>query len=263
MQIITCIKQVPDTKELSKVKINPDTGAIVREGVPSIVNPLDEYAVEEAIRIKEEYGGKITVITMGPLQAQDALIKCLSMGADEAILLSDKSLVGSDTLATAYALAATIRKVGKFDLILCGQQTTDGETGQVGPQIAENLGIPQVTYVNEVDIKGEKVRARRELESCYEIIECALPLLLTVVKGINEPRIPSFSGISEALEKEIPVWTAKDVEADPERIGLEHSPTRIAKVWLPELKTEGQILEGEPADVASKLIHFLKEEKVI
>jgi electron transfer flavoprotein beta subunit len=231
--------------------------------MPSIVNPFDEYAVEEAIRIREKHGGRVTIITMGPAQAIDALIKCLSIGADDAILLSDRAFAGSDTLATSYTLAAAIRKIGRFDLILCGQHAIDGDTAQVGPGIAENLHIPQITYVNRVEIEGGKVRAQREVEEGYEVIESKLPVLLTVVKGINEPRIPTFSGISEAMEKDIPTWTAADLEVASQRLGLDGSPTKVIRVWTPKTRPRGRILDGEPAEMAKKLVGLLREEKAI
>lgn len=262
MHIVVCIKQVPDTEHLKSVKTDPETGTIIREGVPSIVNPFDEFAVEEAVRLKEQHRGKVTVITMGPPQAQEALVHCLSVGADEAILISDRAFAGADTLATGYTLAAAIRKLGQCDLILCGQQAIDGDTAQVGPGIAENLHLPQVTYVNKVTLEGKKLRAQREVEEGAEVIETRLPALVTVVKGINEPRIPSFSSIAEALEKEIPTWTAQNLEVDPERLGLQGSPTRVIRVWTPEPRGGGQILTGEPEETARKLAQILREEKI-
>ena len=263
MHVIVCIKQVPDTAEIKKVQINADTGTIVRDGIPSILNPFDEYAVEEAVRIKEKHGGKVTLLSMGPAQAEDALLKGLSMGADEAILLSDQAFAGSDTLATAYTLSAAIKKIGPFDLILCGQQAIDGDTGQVGPSLAEHLQIPQVTYVNQIEIQGKKMRVRREVESGYEDLECGLPALLAVVKGINEPRTPAFSDLAEAMEKGIRTWGLDDLTVEESRIGLKGSPTWVMGIWTPEAKRGGQIIGGAPEEAAQKLAAFLSQKGIL
>ena len=194
MKIIVCVKQVP---EITEVKIDPVTHTLVREGVPSILNPFDEFAVEEALRIREKHGGEVTAVTMGPPQAREALIKCLAMGADRAILLTDRAFAGADTWATAYTLSLAIKRL-EHDIILCGKQAIDGDTAQVGPELAENLGIPQITFVKkvEVDEKSRKVLVHRETEDGYEVIECRLPVLLTAIKGLNEPRLPSLMGLS-------------------------------------------------------------------
>jgi len=263
MHVIVCIKQVPDTAEVRKVQINPDTGTIVREGIPSILNPFDEYAVEEAVRIKEKHGGKVTLVSMGPAQAEDALLKALSMGADEAILLCDRAFAGADTLATAYTLSAAVKKIGQFDLILCGQQAIDGDTGQVGPSLAEHLNIPQVTYVNQVEIQGQKMKARREVEGGYEDLECRLPALIAVVKGINEPRIPTFSNLAEAMEKGIRTWGADDLMVEEDRIGLAGSPTWVMGIWTPEAKRSGQIIGEAPEEAVQKLTIFLRQKGIL
>ncbi|MEW6034269.1 MAG: electron transfer flavoprotein subunit beta/FixA family protein [Chloroflexota bacterium] len=263
MDIVVCIKQVPDTAEMKRVRTDPSTGTIIREGVPSIVNPFDEFAVEESVRLKEKHGGTVTAITMGPPQALDALVKCLAMGADKAILICDRSFAGSDTLATSYTLAAAIRKTGKFDLIFCGQQAIDGDTAQVGPGIAENLHIPQITYVNKVEVDGKVVTAWRETEAGLEVVQCRVPVLLTATKGINEPRVPSFSAIAEAIEKEVPTWTVNDLEVNRERLGLEGSPTRVIRVWTPEPRSGGQILKGEATELARRLAQVLRDEGIV
>jgi electron transfer flavoprotein beta subunit len=198
MDILVCVKQVPDTTE---VKIDPKTNTLIRQGVPSIVNPFDKNAVEAALQLKEKHGGKVTVISMGPPQAKDALKECLAMGADEAALISDRAFGGADTLATSYTLAAGIRKLGKFDVIICGKQAIDGDTAQVGPEIAEYLDIPQITYVAKVEVNGDIARVEREHEEGYEIIETTLPVLLTVVKSINEPRFPTVKGTMKRTVK--------------------------------------------------------------
>jgi electron transfer flavoprotein beta subunit len=264
LDIIVCIKQVPDISEIAKVKTDPETGTIIREGIPSVVNPFDEYAVEEAIRIKEKLGGKVTVVTMGPPQADEALRKCLAMGADEAILLSDRAFAGADTLATGYTLSMAIKKIGEFDIIFCGQQATDGDTAQVGPSVAENLHIPQITYVNKVEIQQKKVVAHREVESGVEVIACRMPVLLTAVKGLNEPRIPKYRVIMQAMQKEIIVWKASDLDMEMDRIGLSGSPTNVVKVFSPEPRAGGQVFEGLSYDEAvQKVVEILKQEKTI
>lgn len=263
MDIVVCVKQVPDISEIKRVRTDPERGTIIREGIASILNPFDEHAVEEAVRIREKHGGSVTVISMGPQQAIDALQQCLAMGADRAILLCDPAFAGSDTLATAYTLGAAIRKAGHFDIVLCGQQAIDGDTAQVGPGIAENLRIPQITYVATLDISGSDIRAQRETEYGYQVIQCKTPVLLTVTRSLNEPRIPTFSAIAEALDKTVTVWTADDLEVDRHRLGLGGSPTRVVRVWVPERKRGGQLLRGEPAEVALRLAQVLREEKLV
>ncbi len=209
MKIAVCIKQVPDSTE---VKINPETNTLVREGVASITNPFDEFAVEEALLTKEKYGGEIHVITMGPPQAVEILRNALAVGADKVYLVSDRAFAGADTLATAYTLAKTIEKIGGVDLVICGKQAIDGDTAQVGPGIATRLGIPQLTYVakvREIDLAKKKIVVERMLENGREVVESSLPVLITVVKDINEPRLPSLLGIKKAAKAQIPTLTAK------------------------------------------------------
>lgn len=257
MDIIVCIKQVPETTE---VKINPQTNTLIREGVKSIINPFDMYAIEEAIRLKERFGGKTTVITMGPPQAEEALREALSMGIDEAILLTDRAFAGSDTWATSYTLSLAIKKIGKFDIILCGKQASDGDTAQVGPGIAGHLDIPQVTFVKKIEkIENGICQVERMTEEGYEVLSAPLPVLLTVVKEINEPRLPSLKGMLRAKKQEIIRWNAKDLQADPSLIGLEGSPTRVIKIFHPPVRSGGVILRGEVEEVTDKLVEFLKE----
>jgi electron transfer flavoprotein beta subunit len=266
LDIIVCIKQVPDISEIAKVKTDPKTGTIIREGVPSVVNPFDEYAVEEAVRVKERSEGdvNVTVITMGPPQADEALRKCLSMGADNAILLSDRAFAGGDTLATGYVLAMAIKKIGAYDMIFCGQQATDGDTAQVGPSIAENLHIPQITYINKLEVQKKKVVAHREIEGGAEVIECRMPVLMTTVKGLNEPRIPKYKAITKALATEIVVWGAADMDLDMDRVGLSGSPTNVVKVFSPEPRQGGIKIQGlSYDDAALKILEILKEEKAL
>lgn len=258
MNIIVCIKQVPNTTD---VKIDPETNTLIREGVESVINPFDTYAIEEGVRLKERHGGKVTVISMGPPQAEQALREAISLGCDEAILISDKSLAGSDTWATSYTLAMAIRKIGNFDIIICGKQASDGDTAQVGPGISVHLDIPQVTYVKKIDeINGRKAKVERMLEEGYEVIETPLPCLITVVKEINEPRLPSLKGKMKAKKIDMVKWSAEDIGCDSKNIGLEGSPTRVIKIFTPPPRKSGQILQGELDEVVEKLADLLKPE---
>lgn len=258
MNIIVCIKQVPETTE---VRINPETNTLMREGVKAIINPFDMYAIEEAVRLKERFGGKISVITMGPPQADSALREAISMGADEGYLVCDRAFAGSDTWATSYTLAGAIKKLGAFDLIICGKQASDGDTAQVGPGISTHLNIPQVTYVKKVEEATDKsMRLERMLEEGYEIIETPLPALLTVVKEINEPRIPSLKGLMRAKSAKITIFTQKELDLDPQQIGLCGSPTQVVKIFTPTPRVGGQILKGEIPEIAKQLVDLIKGE---
>jgi electron transfer flavoprotein beta subunit len=258
MNIIVCIKQVPETTE---VRINPETNTLIREGVKSIINPFDMYAIEEAVRLKEKFGGKATVITMGPPQAEAALKEALSMGIDDGILVCDRAFAGSDTWATSYTLSAAIKKLGLFDLIICGKQASDGDTAQVGPGIATHLDIPQVTYVKKIEeAKDKLMRVERMMEEGFEIIETPLPCLITVVKEINEPRIPSLKGMMRAKAAKIAVWTQKELSLDAQSIGLCGSPTQVVKIFTPPQRQGGQILTGEVEEIAGKLVELIKDE---
>lgn len=261
MNIIVCIKQVPNTNE---VKIDPKKGTLIREGVPSIINPEDKHGLEEALRLREEIGGKITVLTMGPPQAKLALKEALAMGADEAILVSDRAFAGSDTLATSYVLSKAIEKIGNFDIIFCGRQAIDGDTAQVGPQIAENLGISQVTYATKFNINNDLVEIHRALEDGYSVVETKLPVLVTVLDKINEPRYPSIKGVVNAFNKmEIITFSAKDLALEQERLGLDGSPTKVKKTFVPTHEKMGEILDGTPEEKVEKLINILKDVKIV
>jgi electron transfer flavoprotein beta subunit len=261
MNIIVCIKQVPDTTE---VRIDPETKTLIREGVESIINPFDCYALEEGVRLKERFGGTVTAICMGPPQAEKALREAISLGADAGILISDRAFAGSDTLATSYSLSRAITKIGAYDIIICGKQAIDGDTAQVGPGIAVHLGMPQITYVRKIEnISDGTIRAERMTEEGYDVVESQLPVMLTVVKEINEPRIASLKGKMAARKAEIPVWTAEDIEADPDSLGLEGSPTMVVEIFTPPPRPGGKLIEGEPADVAAQLIAELKEQKLL
>jgi len=261
MNIIVCIKQVPETTD---VRINPDTNTLVREGVQSIVNPFDMYAIEEAIRIKEKHGGKVTVITMGPPQAENALREAVSLGCDEAVLMTDKAFAGADTWATSYALSMGIRKIKDFDIIICGKQAIDGDTAQVGPGISTFLDIPQITYVRKIEeIKPGYIRVERLTEEGYTVIESSLPVMLTVVKEINEPRLPSLKGKMKAKSLQIAKWTAADIGANPEKIGLPGSPTIVNRIFTPPKKAGGKMMKGESAQIVAELVTELREKHIL
>ncbi len=261
MKIVVCIKQVPDTTD---VKINPETNTLIREGVASIINPFDMYAIEEAVRLKQRFGGESIVVTMGPPQAQDALREALGLGIDKAIHLSDRAFAGSDTWATSLVLAKAIAKIGERDLVICGKQASDGDTAQVGPGIAAHLGLPQATYVRRIDTvhldtTPKMMVVERLLEEGYELIELQLPALITVVKEINEPRLPSLRGKMAARKAEIPTWGNKDLNIAESQIGLNGSPTQVIKIFTPPKKEGGKIFEGEPEEVVDQLFEEIKD----
>ena len=260
MNIIVCIKQVPETTE---VRINSQTNTLMREGVKSIINPFDMYAIEEGLRLKERFGGKVTILTMGPPQAESALREAISLGADDAILLSDRAFAGSDTLATSYTLAGAIRKIRDYDLLICGKQASDGDTAQVGPGIAAHLDIPQVTYVKKIEeIKDKAIRVERMTEEGFEIIESPLPALLTVVKEINTPRLPSLKGLMRSKQAKITHWTHKDIELRFENLGLSGSPTQVVKIFSPPPRESSQMLSGSIEELVEKLALIFKKELV-
>ena len=257
MRYVVCIKQVPETTD---VKINPATNTLMRDGVSSIINPFDMYAIEEGLRLKAKTGGTVTVISMGPPQADAALREAISMGADDAILLSDRAFAGSDTWATSYTIAMAIRKIGNFDVVICGKQASDGDTAQVGPGIAVHLDLPQITYVRKIEEINEKsIVAERLLENGYEVIQAPLPCILTVVKEINEPRLPSLKGKLAAKKAVIQVWKAADLQCDPKCIGLDGSPTKVVKIFTPPARQGGEMMKGEPSEIVPQLIAKLKD----
>ena len=261
MNILVCLKQVPGTHE---VKINPETNTLVRQGIQNILNPFDTYALEEGVRLKERYEGKVTAITMGPPQAEEVLREAIATGADDAVLLSDSDFAGADTLATAYTLARAINKLESYDLIICGRQTVDGDTGQVGPELAEMLGIPFVAYVSKTEeISDGHMRVRRMVEEGYEVIETPLPAVITVVKEINVPRLPSLRGLSRAKSVVIPVWTAQELGVDRNMVGLSGSATRVIRIFFPQRISRGEILQGDLESQTSSLVDKLKEAKII
>lgn len=261
MKIIVCAKQVPDTTE---VRIDPVKGTLIRDGVPSILNPDDANALEAALQIKDaNEGTTVDVITMGPPQAMEMLRECMAMGADDSYLLSDRAFGGADTCATSTTIAAGIKKMGGADIIFAGRQAIDGDTAQVGPQIAQRLKLPVVTYVQKVEIQGDKVIVERQLEDGYEKIEVQTPCLLTCVKELNEPRYMTISGIVDAYKKEITVWNHEDVKLDPAACGLNASPTQVARSFTPPQKGKGEIFTGAPADMAAAVVGKLREKHVL
>lgn len=261
MKIIVCIKQVPDTFE---VKIDPETKRIVREGVESIINPYDNYAIEEAVRLKERFGGTVTAISMGPPQAEKALRDAIALGADDAVLLSDIQFAGSDTLATSYILSCGIRKIGEFDIILCGRETLDGSTGQVGAEIANHLSIPYITYASKIrDISAGSMECTRLMEDHYEDLKTELPVLITVIKEINLPRIPSLKGMMKAKKAQVNLWKCEHMEGEPCYYGQDGSPTRVVDVWTEQMQKEGRKVEGGPEELADALMKELKNLGVV
>jgi len=263
-KIIVCAKQVPDT---NVIKINPKTGTLIRDGVPSILNHDDANALEEALKIKDMYPDTyVTVITMGPPQANDLLMECLAMGADEGILISDRAVGGSDTWATSNTLEAAVRKIGEYDLLFAGRQAIDGDTAQVGPQLAEKLGIPQVTYVEEFEIDKNMtdITVKRQLEDGYEIIQLKTPCMLTAIKELNTPRYMSIGGIFNTKNKIMKVWNAADIAVDLDTVGLDASPTNVFRSFTPAPKGKGVIVEGDSdKEVAQALLINLKSKHVI
>ncbi len=261
-RILVAIKQVPDTME---VKIDPETNRIVREGVPSIVNPYDMYAIETALRLKEEHGGETVVFSMGPPQAESALREALGLGIDRAFLLSDRDFAGSDTLATSYTLAAFARRMMPVDIIVCGREALDGSTGQVGPEMAENLDWPFVPCVSEFrGVENGRFKAVRLMEDHYEVVESALPAVITVAKEIAEPRMPSLKGMMKSRKAEIPTLGRTDLPGEKECFGASGSPTWVTRVWTPEaVAHDGRIFEGEPEDVAASFWKEVRAKQIL
>jgi electron transfer flavoprotein beta subunit len=236
VKIIVAIKQVPET---SAVKMDPETGTMVRDGVEAIINPLDLYGIELALRLKEQFGGEVVAISMGPPKAEKALREAIAMGVDRGILLSDRAFAGADTWATAYTLFKSIQQIGAFDLIICGERATDGDTGQVGPAIASFLDLPVASYVGKFEsLQDGRLRVHRLVEDGYDLVELTLPAVITVVKEVSEPRLPTLRGKKKARTSEIPVWTAAAIGAEAEMIGLKGSPTRVVKIFRPKVARE-------------------------
>jgi electron transfer flavoprotein beta subunit len=265
MKIVVCIKQVPQT---TNVKIDPVTNTLVRQGVESQINPFDLYALEEAVRVKERLAetgieSSVTVLSMGPPQVDEALREAITLGADDAVLLSDRAFAGADTWATSYALAAGINKLGA-ELVFCGMQAIDGDTAQTGPGITVHAEFALATYVSKIDsIDLKQARVHRLLEEGYEVCDIKLPAVITVVKEINEPRTPSLRGKMKAKSAKIEVWTAEALGLDPEKCGLKGSPTQVVKVFSPEHRAGGEKWDGDAADLAAKMLDILRERVTV
>lgn len=260
MKVIVCIKQVPDTTE---IKINPVTGTLIRDGVPSIMNPDDKGGLEVALRLKDEMGAHVTVITMGPPQADLVLREALAMGADQAVLLTDRKFAGADTLATSNALAGALRTM-EYDLIIAGRQAIDGDTAQVGPQMAEHLGIAQISYVADLKCKDEQhYIVKKETEEGYQMLEVASPCLLTVLASANKARYMNVAGIVQAYNKKVDIIGADAIEVDEEKLGLKGSPTRVFKAFTKGLKQAGEVHEVDPEQAVGIIISKLKEKFII
>lgn len=263
MNIIVLIKQVPDTTD---VKLDPKTGNLIREGMESIINPDDLHALEAALRLKEKFDGKVTAVSMGPPQAIDAISEAIGMGADKGVLLSDKAFAGADTWATSFTLGKAIEKLGEYDLILCGRQAIDGDTAQIGPQVADYLRLPQVTYTFDIEQVNEKdMIVRRRLEDGYERIRCNLPALITVIRDLNTPRYPLVTKLIGACKEKAPIniWNAADIGVKTSEVGLEGSLTHVIRTFAPKSGRQGEILEGTVREVVQTLIGKLRENQGI
>ncbi len=263
MNIIVLVKQVPDTTE---VKLDPKTGSLIREGIESIINPDDRHALEAAVSLKEAHGGKIIVMSMGPPQAIDAISEALGMGADEGVLLSDKAFAGADTWATSLTLGKAIEQVGDYDLVICGRQAIDGDTAQIGPQVAAYLELPQATYVFEIEQMGEKsMIVKRRLEDGFERVQCKLPAVITVIGELNAPRYAKVDRLIDACKEKAPIkiWNAADIGVQTREVGLEGSLTHVIKTFAPKVKRETEMLEGNTKEVVASLIGKLKENKLL
>ncbi len=260
MKIVVCIKQVPDTNE---VRLDPKTGTLIREGVPSIINPDDKAGLEAALQLKDAYGAHVTVITMGPPQAKLALQEAYAMGADRVILLTDRVFAGADTLATSTTIASALNKI-EYDLVITGRQAIDGDTAQVGPQIAEHLKIPQISYVSAFDHKGDHAVVKRSFEDGYQMIKVKYPCLITALSDMNEARYMSVKGVLNAHRNlDIETWTFQDIDADQEKMGLKGSPTKVKKSFTKGVKQAGKIVEGSPRELATAIVDKMLEKFII
>jgi electron transfer flavoprotein alpha/beta subunit len=261
MNIIVLVKQVPDTAE---VKINRETNTLIRDGVPSIINPYDRYALEEALRLREKHGGKVTALTMGPPQAAEALKEAVSLGVDDVVLLSDRAFAGADTWATSYALSQGIKKIGSYDLIIAGKQAIDGDTAQVGPETADMLNIPFVAYIRKIEsVEGKTMVAERLMDEGSDVVQTSLPALITVVKEINDPRVPSLKGKMKAKSLVVKPWSAKDINADENKLGLKGSPTQVVRIFPPAPRGQREMLSGPLEEQVGTVIKRLKDQSLI
>ncbi len=260
MKIIVCVKPAPDPKKWDSIQLDPKTKALQRTGISSVLGPLDKRALEEGLRLREKYGGKVAVAAMAPPSARENLIEALAMGADEAYLLSDRTFAGSDTWSTSLVLAKGIKKIGNFDLIICGTWSLDGSTGHVGAQLAEFLGIWNVSQVTSVqDIANGRMRTRSQIERGYRVMETPVPALITVTHEINTPRFTSLFGVMEAESKPLQIWSAADIGIAPAEAGFSGSPTQTGDVFMPPSKRKAEMLKGEPEEVVKDLVHRIRQ----
>lgn len=260
MNIIVCIKQVPDTTE---VRLDPVTGTLIRDGVPSIINPDDKAGLEAALRLKDQTGAHVTVVSMGPMQADLALREALAMGADDAVLISDRAFGGADTWATSSTLAAAIKKL-PYDLIITGRQAIDGDTAQVGPQIAEHLGLPHISYAESLSLEGDSIVVHRQYEDRVHVIRAKLPCLVTALSELNQPRYMTPGGIFDAFrQKQVTVFTRPDLDIADDNIGLAGSPTRVFKSFTKQPKAAGIVEKLDPREGAQAIVRHLAEKHII
>ena len=266
MHFVVCLKQVPDTSE---VRIDPATNTLMRQGVPSIINPYDIHCVEEAICMKEKMGGKVTIVSMGPMQAVEALKKAMTFGADRAILLSDRAFGGSDSLATAYILSTALQKINEtepIDLVLAGKEAIDGDTAQTGPGIAQRLGFPQLTYVIKIrELTNSSIIVERKTESGRQVVEALLPALITVEKELNDVRYASLPNVMKAAQYEPEIWDAKALNFDKTQMGLKGSPTSVTKIFAPLGRSGGEIIDGtkDPVGTAAVVVQKILQQNII
>jgi len=260
--IVVCMKPVPDPKRWDKLKLDPETMLLCRDLVPPVINPLDRIAIQQAVGLKERYGGRVSVVSMAPASAEEQLIEALALGCDRAYLLCDRAFAGADTLATARCLAAAIRKIGACDLILCGGYSLDGSTAQVGPQLAELLGMPDLTHALDIELDGSVVRARCKAEEGRFVYEADLPALVTFAQEAGRPRLPTMVGVMRAAQAPIVTWSAQDLGLDAGEVGLKGSPTRMLNVFTAPTGRKGEILQGSPDEAAARLLEKLQAERL-
>ena len=261
MNIAVLIKQVPDSTE---VKINPETGTLIRAGVPSILNPYDHFALEAALELKRKHNFKVTVVSMGPPQAKAVVQLALALGADEGVLLSDMAFAGSDTWATSYALAKGIKKLGKMDIIFAGMQAIDGDTAQTGPGVAQQLGIPQITFCEHVEVDGRRILARKQIDGGHELLEARPSVLITMIMGKDwAPKHPSFPAVHASLKKPFHVWSAADVGAEAQFLGLKGSPTQVNKIYPPPQREKAAMSQGSGQQGVERILEILRSEHFI
>ncbi|OGR41699.1 MAG: electron transfer flavoprotein subunit beta [Elusimicrobia bacterium GWA2_61_42] len=258
MNIVVCVKQVPDSTE---VKINPETGTLIRAGVPSIINPYDHFALQAALELKKKHDFKVTLVSMGPPQAKSVVQMGMALGADEGILLSDMAFAGSDTWATSYALSKAIRKIGKVDMIFAGMQAIDGDTAQTGPGVAQQLGMPQITFCERVEVDGRRIIAHKQIDGGHEVLEARPPVLLTMIMHKDyTPRYPSFLAISASLKKPFHVWSAADIGAEAQFLGLKGSPTQVDKIYPPPQREKAAMFSGSGVEGMQRILQIMKAE---